>query len=75
MVLGLLIGIISWFIFRKIIVSIIIFYFVTGLWKSFSWLSLRSTILPPALKNKTIGSFILGVFLWPLYVIINWGDL
>jgi hypothetical protein len=71
MIIGLILAVISWFIFHKIIISIVTFYIVTGIWKSFTWLSLRSIELPPILKNKNIGSFILGIIIWPIISILN----
>ena len=74
MIIGLIFGIIAWFIFHKIFVSIIIFYFITGINKSRLWLAIPNRYLPPSLSKKNLGSFIYGIILWPLVLIANGGD-
>lgn len=73
MIIGLILGIISWFIFKSIIISLIVFYVVTGIRKSSLWLGIpierRNVFLPPVLKPLNICSFIIGALFWPVFII------
>jgi len=74
MVIALILAIISWFVFKKIWLSIIIFYIVTGIQKSRLWLAIPVRYLPPSLEGQNLSTFLYGIFLWPIILIVNRGD-
>ena len=72
MFIGLIVGFVIWFFSKSILFGVIGFYFATGIRKSSLWLGIpidtRHRYLPPMIQNLSIGSFIKGVFFWPLIV-------
>jgi hypothetical protein len=72
--IALIVAVICWFIFKKIWLSILLFYFITGIRKSRMWLSIRKIHLPPLLWKQNLGSFMYGVLLWPIVLIGCGGD-
>jgi len=73
MIIAFILAIASWFIFKRIWLSIIIFYVVTGIQKSRLWLSIPVRYLPPSLKGQNFGTLLYGIIFWPIILIINRG--
>jgi hypothetical protein len=69
MIIGLILAIVCGFIFKKIWVSIIVFYIVTGIHKSRLWLAIPIRYLPPVLRGQNLGTLIYGIFFWPIVLI------
>jgi hypothetical protein len=74
MIIGIIFAIVCWFIFKKILVSVIVFYFITGINKSRLWLSIPKRYLPPSLSDQGFRAFFHGIFFWPLILIGCGGD-
>jgi hypothetical protein len=74
MIISIILAIVSWFIFKKIWISIIVFYSIIGIKKSRLWLSIPVRYLPPSLKKQNMVSFLYGIFFWPIILIANGGD-
>jgi hypothetical protein len=79
MLVGLIIACIIEILFHSIFWAIFEFYFITGLWKSYRWITTRSRVwtiyyIPDVLRKQDILSFILGLFLWVPICIVHKGD-
>jgi hypothetical protein len=78
MLLGLIGAIVCWFVSKSIVAAIFAFYLLTGIRKSSLWLGIekgsRNAVLPPMIRQATIGSFIIGALLWPVVIIGCQGD-
>ena len=70
----ILVAVVNWFIFKHIWFAIIIFYIVIGIRKTIIWLSLPDVYVPYFLKNRSLGSFFLNIFIWPIIIISNGHD-
>jgi len=65
MILSAIFAIVSWFIFKKSWLAIIVFYLVMGIKKSRLWLAIPIFYLPPSLQGQNFGTFIYGILCWP----------
>lgn len=70
MFIGIIAGIGIWYFSKSFFLTAFGFYLITGIHKSRLWLTIpvdiRHRYLPPLVQASSIGSFIKGVFLWPL---------
>jgi hypothetical protein len=70
MIIGIIIGIICYLAFKNFLLSIIIFYFTTGIWKTILWNDLISRDLGPIYLPPIIYTHHLaGILIWPIIVI------
>jgi hypothetical protein len=67
MIKGLIAAIACFIVSEDVLFSVIAFYLCTGIAKAFRWKSMRAFDVPPLV----CGSFIKGVFLWPIITVSN----
>ena len=76
MIIGIIVGVVAWFLSKSILVSFLFFYFTTGIVKTLMWMfNPDITRIPMALMKQNLSAFFIGVLAWPIFLIANKGDL
>ena len=75
MIIGLFAGGIAGWLLKSVFWGIVVFYFATGIRKSLLWISMPSRwYLPRILQDVKLSTLLLGIFIWPIILVINRGD-